>query len=327
MARLPWYKILGRPQNEGATAAEAFDNLGRYDVALQRVFTDVHDIDYIEPCHVVTEPTDDFKAIVRGPMHGEPPKVFNIVGNKYRLIKPLDIVTLWDEHIGLPVTSIGALDDGERFFLATKMPTSTIAGDIVSNVLVLMSPMNGRESITALLAPVRLVCTNGLVTIGQVSDSFNLRHYQKNIHRLPEWLAGLYQRNIANLRATEGVYREMAGTHINSEAVESVLETVFPLPDGIDPQAPADVRDKYVKELEAMSAKRHHTRRLFGGEGTGSDTEAAKGTAFGLFNAIVELIDYGVEHQVRKASARSASMGLASYTKRTALKELVKAVR
>jgi len=302
---------LGEKQ-ASVSAKVAYDNLGPYDVALRDVYVDSNAstdglVKYKAPNH---------QAIVRGPMADEETeRVFNVVGRKYRLITPKTIVDLWDEHIGKPVTSIGALDHGERFFLATQLPTIKVPGDDkqgIESTLVLVSPMNGREAIIGMLVPIRLVCTNGMVSMGSIKEAFTLKHYQNNLNQLPAWLAGVYQRNVANLSYMENAWRTLADHKITNAEVRNTLDMAFPLPEpGVDMDLEA--RQRHERRLESAESHRSLTREYFAGRAAGMDNKANNGTAYGLYNSIVELIDWGAEkgEGAKMATVRSAAMGMA----------------
>jgi hypothetical protein len=329
--RVPWYEVLGKPNMNHLTAADAFQEIGEYDVTIEELYvkqgsqTTPGFLGIGGSTHDTFELDSDHRAILRHKMAGDDKRirVLGIIGHKYNLVTPKEIVKLWDERIGCNVTSMGALDRGERFFIATKLPDISVAGDKIENTLLLFSPMNGRESIFAMVAPVRLVCTNGMVSIGDIQDIFSLRHYRHNIGKLPTWLDGVYRRNVGHVWRTEEVFNRLAETPATEEMVKQTLIETFPQPKPIGEKVTKEVREQYEKDLAASKARRLHARRLFDGDGTGMDVKATKGTAYGLFNAVVELIDYGVPHEVRRASARSAGMGIASRTKRKTLERLL----
>jgi hypothetical protein len=332
--RVPWYEVLGKPDMNCLTAADAFREIGEYDVSVEELYVK-QEVEHDNPMFhklftgsrdtVKFELDTDHRAILRHKMAGDDQRirVLGIIGHKYNLVTPKEIVSLWDEHIGCNVTSMGALDRGERFFIATQLPSFNVAGDEVTNTLILLSPMNGRESIFAMVAPIRLICTNGMVSIGDVQDIFSLRHYRHNIGKLPAWLAGVYQRNVANTHRTAEVYNILAKTVASEEMIRTTLDETFPMPKPLAVPAAKEVRVQFEREIKTAKARRLHARLNFEGAGTGMNVDATKGTAYGLFNAIVELIDYGVPHEVRKASARSAGMGIASRVKRKALERIV----
>ena len=330
--RVPWVNVLGEKQGENVSAREAYENLGPYDVSLRDVFIQGEKRIETLPYGASRATTKYSKAprhqaIVRGPTATDlSEKVFNVVGNKYRLITPDVIVDLWDKYIGRPVTSIGALDGGERFFLATKLPTVRVPGDKegIDNTLVLVSPMNGRQAIVGLLVPIRLICTNGMVAMGDIKEAFTLRHYQNNVKQLPEWLKGVYDRNIANLDRMEQAWNTLAKHMITDQEVRDTLDVAFPLP---VPQPDMDMeqRDQHLRQWDSAQKHRSLTREFFNGRGAGMDNKANHGTAYGFYNSFVELIDWGANagEGAKMATVRSAAMGMAYKKKEAVLTHLV----
>ena len=322
-SRIPWPEVLGKKQEEVVSATTAYDDLGPYNVELRDVYADGHREEG-RITHPSPEKAERYQAIVRGPMADDKSdRVFNIVGRKYRLITPDTIVDLWDEHIAKPVTSIGALDHGERFFLATQLPSIQVPGDEkpIENTLVLVSPMNGREAIVGMLVPVRLICMNGMVSMGDIKEAFTLRHYQNNMKQLPIWLAGVYQRNIENLQKMETVWNRLANYHINQSEVRDALNIAYPLPVAM-PDMDLEAREQHQKRWDSAQSHRNTTREFFAGKGTGMDNVANRGTAYGLYNSFVELIDWGAE-DIKKSPVRSAALGAAAKKKVQVLDHLV----
>ena len=319
--RVPWVDVLGKKQ-ESVPARIAYEDLGPYDVKLQDVYVDTGNARSFLAA-------ERYQAIVRGPTTTDlRERVFNVVGRKYRLITPEVIVDLWDEHIGKPVTSIGALDHGERFFIATQLPSVRLPGDDgeIESTLVLVSPMNGREAIIGMLVPVRLVCMNGMITMGDIKEAFTLRHYQNNLNQLPEWLAGVYQRNVANLDKMEATWNRMAAKQITDTELRDTLDVAYPLPVA-QPDMDLETRQRHQRELESAQSHREVTRNFFvGGAALGMNNEANAGTAYGLYNSIVELIDWGgpLGSGAKMATARSAAMGMAYKKKEQVLSHLAK---
>lgn len=321
--RVPWTEVLGKKQEEEVSARKAYENLGKYDVSMREIF--VPSGKQKTPCMVPS-----YRAIFRGPMgHDHSEQVFNVVGKKYQLITPDTIVSLWDKHIGLPVTSIGALDHGERFFLATQLPDTTVGKkDKIKNTLVLVSPMNGKEAILGLLVPVRLVCMNGMVSMGKVQDMFTMRHYQGHVAELPAWLSNVYQHHISKLDEMETLWNKLAATKVDDSMVTDTLDVAFPLPPRIEDGVPREERDRWIAKQDAAIASRNQARNFFKGAGTGMDMDVTKGTAYGLYNSIVELIDWGgpIGSGTRMSTVRSAAMGMAYKKKEKVLNHMTELI-
>jgi hypothetical protein len=322
--RVPWVEVLGKKQTEVVSAATAYDNLGPYDVSMRDVFIKDNAID---PSMTKYNQAQKYQAIVRGPTSTDlRERVFNVVGRKYRLITPDTIVNLWDEHIGLPVTSIGALDHGERFFIATQLPDVEVgkAKDKIQNTLVLVSPMNGKEAIIGLLVPVRLVCMNGMVSMGTVKDVFTMRHYQGHVKELPAWLANVYQHHISKLDEMEILWNKLAEFRVSDSDVASTLDVAFPLPARLPDNVDRETRELWLAKTDSAIASRNQARKFFDGAGTGIDGDSA----YDLYNSLVELIDWGgpIGSGTRMATVRSAAMGMAYKKKEKVLTHMAELV-
>jgi hypothetical protein len=165
---------------------------------------------------------------------------------------------------------------------------------------------------------------NGMVTMGDIKETFTLKHYQNNLHQLPEWLSGVYQRNIVNLQKMEYVWNMLADCHITDADVRDTLNVVYPLPVA-PPVMALEARQQYEKHLESAKSHRKLVREFFAGRASGMDNRANRGTAYGLYNSIVELIDWGANkgEGAKKATVRSAAMGMAAKKKTQVLNHLV----
>jgi hypothetical protein len=73
---------------------------------------------------------------------------------------------------------------------------------------------------------------------------------------------------------------------------------------------------KFEYDVRRTQDKRAATLELFEGKGLGSTTSAARGSAWGLYNAIVELEDYSGRQT--RATAESAIVGDRARVKATA---------
>jgi hypothetical protein len=165
---------------------------------------------------------------------------------------------------------------------------------------------------------------NGMVSMGDIKESFTLKHYQNNLEQLPAWLAGVYQRNVANLDRMENAWNRMAAKQVSKQEVTDTLDVAFPVPVP-QPEMDLETRQKHQRRFDSAQAHRGLTREYFAGRGAGMDNKANDGTAYGLYNSIVELIDWGAEkgEGAKMATARSAAMGMAAKKKTQVLDHLV----
>jgi len=84
---------------------------------------------------------------LRNPTTDDPEtRVFGIVGADYHLVTPDDFVSIWDERVGRPIETIGALGFGETFFISTTLPKMDVRGDEVEFYLLRQTDPDGSGS-------------------------------------------------------------------------------------------------------------------------------------------------------------------------------------
>jgi phage/plasmid-like protein (TIGR03299 family) len=237
------------------------------------------------------------KAIIRNATDkGEAEKVLGVVGSEFQPIGPLALCSIFDEAVNQPVETIGALRDGAILFVTVKMPTFDVKGDEIQDYIIVNNPMDGGEAASIIRSPVRVVCMNTL-RMGKARGTTQYRviHDVNAQGRMHEWLQGLYQKSVAQAALLKEACEILAGRRVSQVEAVEVLGRVYPDPRPIRNTAPKDVLVKraehreYIRENRVVA--REQALNLFNGKGTGMDTPAAAGTAWGLVNAVVEYED------------------------------------
>ena len=266
-------------------AVEAFRLMGEYSIRTEQLVTKAG----------LEAPR---KAIIReATAKGEGEKVLGTVGPEFHPIGPLATCSIYDEAVGEPVETIGALRDGALLFISVKLPAFSVRGDEIQDYLLVVNPMDGGESARIVRTPVRVVCANTLM----MGESLGAVHYrvihnenaQKQLH---EWLHGLYQKSVAKAKLVQEACEVLATYRIGATETAETLNRIYPEPRSARNTAPREIMLKraehraYVSQHRAVA--KEQVLELVGGKGRGSETEAAKGTAWGLYNAVVEYEDY-----------------------------------
>ena len=295
--RRPAWHGLGLVLDEEIGAYDAFTKIGTYEVHLEDLVTETG----------LRLPN---RAVVRAPTDDDPmPRPFGIVSDTYTLITPTNVCDVWDRAVARPIETIGSLDKGATFFVTTKLPTLDIAGDEVENYLLLISPMTGGDALQIRVSPVRVVCQNTLVVAKKASsETYRIVHDEQAEIRLSSWLTGIYDRAIEKAATINADFAAMAAKRLDGGAVNRILEMTYTMPKLPRSDAPEVVmverRAAYEYQKEWAENRRTGARALFEGKGVGTETPAARGTAWGLYNAVVELEDYSTPRR-SDASARS----------------------
>lgn len=318
--RRPAWHGLGHVLDEEMGAARAFDRIGAYDVRLDDITT----AGGLPIPH---------KAVVRSATKDDPQeRVLSVVGEDYVLVSPRQVVDAWDIAVSRPIETIGALGQGETLFVSTKLPTLDVKGDEIDNYMLLSSPMTGTDAIWLRVTPVRVVCQNTLIAAASAStEKHRIVHDSRAVDRLKLWLDHIYQRAVDKMTLLNASFRAMAETPVNAQSRDLVLEMVYTMP--AMPKRAEMPEPIYVERVQQVSYQRERMQRkrggvieLFEGKGMGSNRPAARGTAWGLYNACVELEDYGGTGKGR-AVAESALVGDRARTKAAAYEAVMTLVK
>lgn len=289
--RKPAWHGLGTVGENEQTATEIFNTMSPYIVTLEPVFTKIGNLKLELPNKVITRhPIPDDNAY----------RSFGIVGPDYSIVDPLRTCEIYDEATKKPVETLGVLGQGESLFITTKLPSFQITKDgifdDVDSYLLLHSPY-GDGAIQVRVTPVRVVCQNTLIAAKAAStESFRIIHDQHVEERMASWMTGIVERAIAKSEGLSQAFNLMASADIDDELAADALKRIY-----VDPKKPSYVPDQSVMErrekayeatVKQNATFRENVMEVWGGKGTGMDTDITKGTVWGLYNSVVEWEDY-----------------------------------
>jgi hypothetical protein len=321
-ARRPAWHGLGIVlEGEELSAVDAYSRLGTYNVRLAAVKADGVPLNQQA---ILRDATDDDPEV----------RIFGVTGPEYHLVTPDDMCTIYDERVGKPVETVGALGLGETFFISTYLPTLDVKGDEVENYLTIANPMTGTKAADVFVSPVRTVCKNTLAAgLIQAVERFRIVHDKFAKQRMGDWLQLAYEEAETTAKMLNEAFLLLAGTRVTEHRAKDIFDKAYPNPNPPARNAPQDVfelRTKWYDEnVSLMRRRREGAFELFSGRGTGMDLPAAKVTAWGAYNAVVETEDYRTgrddkqvgesamfgERMKHKRKAFEASMALARSAK------------
>lgn len=316
--RVPAWHRLGTISQNPATAVEAFDGVGAYDMALVGL-------------QLVGGKKIADRAIVRK-APGQDDKVMGIVGPEYELMGPRSFVEAWDKAIPQPIETLGVLKDGAVLFISTKMPDFDVKGDEMQNYMLAYNGMSGKDAIRFDVTPVRAVCANTVRAAHDVaSETLMLQHRKDALAEFESSLADAFNRCAARVGAVKEACELLASTRLDTAQVTEALARAYPSPrkmSDFGPKLIVERRKKYYDiAVTFAEGSRDSVRALFEGAATGADTEAFKGTAWGLYNSVIEYEDYRSHRANMEASAESALIGARGQVKERAFSHLIQVCR
>jgi len=256
---------------------------------------------------ILRHPTDDDDAYVP----------FGIVGSEYQLVTAADVCTVWDEFVGQPVETMGFLKRGSTFFITSKLPSVDVKGDEVEMYLGAVAPNDGQRAASTEVWPLRVVCANTLAWAqNEAISSYRVSHDSGAKVRMGEWLADIYQEAQMTTEVLREAFSILAGVTAEESAIDTVLKAAYPEPKPLRQNAPRDVMERRLKDWtylrDASVRYRTSARELFDGAGKGSDSDAARGTLWGVYNAVVETEDYRKGWMAGGADAEAARVAEAT---------------
>ena len=302
--REPAWHGLGRVVEGDLSAVEAGALVGVPRVTTEPVkIGDIIEPDYkaIVGTETIVDAPDSAPDVV-APTHEER-HVYAIVSKGYHEITHDDFLRTWDKATGAAIETLGFLYDGSTLFLTTKLPPFAVKGDEIVPYLLALNPLNGKRAVTVRKTPVRVVCNNTLeASDRQFIAEWRVTHKQNAILQLEVFLASAYRQAEAEYVKVRELFEALAAHRIDGLEIINVLEGVYP-----DLQKPKDATvssspeeiaaalalyETWTRDNGRQVLHRSECFKLYDGEGTGAQYEAAQGTAWGLYNAVVEYEQY-----------------------------------
>jgi len=289
--RQPVWHRLGQVFEKSMSACEAWKLLDEpYDVMPMRMLWP-------------DESESDIYGLAKIDKFGEIEKSFGYVSQSYTCISPRQFCEAWDragELIGkdkFNVETIGALGDGSRFFLLSRLPDATIVGEEYQNYLLGVNNMDGKTANYLKVTPVRVVCANTMSMALKDFDSvYKVDHDTELVSSTISWLHDVFVTTEQKIEAVKEALELFAKKPMNDDLVESALKVALPIPKQPrktgSPLYDSKLQDQYDAKSSLIVARRNVINSLYQGEMMGYDTIATHGTAYGLYCATTEAMDH-----------------------------------
>lgn len=246
-----------------------------------------------KPVTVDGQVQEKFQAVVRE----DNGKVLNIARDTYTIVQNdvawdvLDAIAQTDKAV--KYETAGVLDDGGTCWVMAKVDEPLhIDGDpsLIYPYMTSAWSHDGSSSLRVMRNVIRVVCWNTLSAAeGQAKDNgllFSFRHTRSIHDRITaakEVLAGVR----TGFREFADMAEDLAAQSVSDEGIEAFIRAFIPKP------AEHLVSERVEANVEDARAV---VRSYFNSE----TTEGIRNTAWGLFNAGVEYLDYGRGHRTHK---------------------------
>jgi phage/plasmid-like protein (TIGR03299 family) len=236
----------------------------------------------------------------------------SVVSHRYQVVQPREVLEFYrdlTEFSGYELETAGVLKGGRKFWALarTGQATALKGNDQVNGYLLLATSCDGSLATTATPTTVRVVCNNTLsISLNGATNAIKVPHSTRFDPRAVKMQLG-----IAVSQWDEFMYRMRTLAERKVQTKEALGFFMNVLCD-INAHAPIP---------EAIPNKRamEKVQTLYEGKGRGAELESARGTAWGLLNAVTEYVDH--ERRARSSEYRmdSAWFGQGAAIKQKAL--------
>lgn len=213
-------------------------------------------------------------------------KYLGDVGSKYQVIQNVELFSFFDPIIDRDEAiyhTAGVIQDGRKVWLLAKLPEHIkVKDEVIDRYVLLYSAHDGSSQIVGKFTPIRVVCNNTLqmALAGNNEMEVKIKHtisaHEKllNAHKILQITNGLTEQ-------LNQIFSQMSDVKMKGNMLDDYLAMVFP--GTVNPE---------TNELSTRTSNTREKVRELVTVGLGMDSEAAKGTLWGAYNAVVEYADH-----------------------------------
>lgn len=236
----------------------------------------------------------------------------SVVSPKYQVVQPREVLEFYrdlTEVSGFELETAGVLKGGKKFWALAKTGQATAlrGDDQVNGYLLLATSCDGTLATTATPTTVRVVCNNTLnMAVSGNTAAIKVGHRSRFDPEAVKQQLGIavsqWDRFMVQMRL-------LSERKVKSYEATNFLLRVFC--DGLDVHSP-DFRLNNERAMKKVQS-------LYEGQGRGAELDSAKGTAWGLLNAVTEYVDHEKRARSQDHRLDSAWFGPGANLKQKAL--------
>jgi phage/plasmid-like protein (TIGR03299 family) len=240
----------------------------------------------------------------------------SVVSDRYQIVQPRDVLEFYrdlSEVSGFELETAGVLKAGKKFWALAKTGKETVlkGKDRVQAYILLATSCDGTLATTATPTSIRVVCNNTLaIALQGASSAVRVPHSTTF-----DGQAVKKQLGIAVSQWDGFMYRmkTLSERKVKSHESLNYFLNVLCQPDAVS-SAKTPTKTGLINE---RALKR--VQELYEGKGQGAELDAAKGTAWGLLNAVTEYVDHERRARSQEYRLDSAWFGQGAALKQRAL--------
>jgi len=254
--------------------------------------------------HSFTEQKVLFRSDTQAPL--------SVVSQRYQVVQPREVLEFYrdlTERSGYELETAGVLKGGRKLWALARTGQSTAlkGNDVVNGYLLLATSCDGTLATTATPTTIRVVCNNTLtIAINGASQAIKVPHSTRFDPRAVKQQLGI---TISQWDDFMYRMRTLASRPVKAHEAKDYLRSVLCEVQTGNPQRTGISNERALTKVLS----------LYEGHGRGAELEAAKGTAWGLLNAVTEYVDHERRARSNEYRIDTAWFGQGAVIKQRAL--------
>ncbi|WP_413703955.1 DUF932 domain-containing protein [Pseudomonas sp. Pseusp16] len=236
----------------------------------------------------------------------------SVVSQRYQVVQPREVLEFYrdlTERSGYELETAGVLKGGRKLWALARTGQSTAlkGNDVVNGYLLLATSCDGTLATTATPTTIRVVCNNTLtIAVNGASQAIKVPHSTRFDPR-----AVKQQLGISVSQWDDFMYRmrTLAARPVKDHEAKNYLRSVLCEVQATNPERSGMSNERALNKVLS----------LYEGHGRGAQLEAAKGTIWGLLNAVTEYVDHERRARSNEYRMDTAWFGQGAVIKQRAL--------
>lgn len=257
---------------------------------------------------------EDQKVLFRSDTH----MPLSVVSSRYNVVQPREVLEFYrdlTEVSGYELETAGVLKGGRRFWALarTGQESALKGGDVVKSYLLLATSCDGSLATVVTPTTIRVACSNTLaIALNGASSAIRVPHSTTFDAQLVKSQLGIA---VSHWDAFMYRMKSLSERKVKSHEALGYFLKVLGRAE-VDELEPGLSNERAIRRVKA----------LYESDGVGTDLPAAKGTAWGLLNAVTQFVDH--ERRARGQDYRldSAWFGPGAALKQKALDQALQLV-
>lgn len=238
----------------------------------------------------------------------------SVVGSRYQVVQPREVLEFYrdlTEISGYELETAGVLKEGKKFWALARIGKEAAlkGNDLIKGYLLLATSCDGTLATTATPTTVRVVCNNTLtIALNEAtaavkvphSTAFDAEAVKKRLGvAVSQWDSFMHR------------MKTLADRKVKNLESANYFRRVLGIPEGEQGADQVAIQERALKRVQ----------ELYEGHGHGAELSSAKGTAWGLLNAVTEYVDHERRARSQEYRLDSAWFGHGATLKQRALEQ------